>query len=268
MIIANHAHVFPKEIKESGTLDHLKELMDECGIDKAVAFAPFSDRFEESSVSGEPNTWLAKEIKNDPDIYGFGTVDFKAPDLCGQVSRIAELGFKGIKLHPPYQEFRIDGYEAFKVYERAEQEGLFLSFHCGMHWHRLRDNHPLLFDEVAWNFPNLRFSMEHLGGYHFFKDALAVMCNNSRGGVQPRLFAGWTSVSDQNGVGGWTLSDTELEIIIRQTGEDRSIFGLDFPYNDADEIKYDIARIKRLNISDSAKEKILGGTLAGILGIK
>ncbi len=267
MIVANHAHLFPKEIKESGTLDELKKMMDACGIDKCVAFAPFSERFEEENFGGDTNSWLAREIKNEPDIIGFGTVDFKAPDLADQVKRIAELGFKGIKMHAPYQEFRIDGEDAFKVYEQAEKEGLFISFHCGMHWHRLKDTEPILFDEVAWNFKNLRFSLEHIGGYHFFRDSLAVMCNNSRGGVQPRVFAGWTSISDKDGIGGWTLTDTELETVIHQTGEERSMFGLDFPYNDIEDIKYDMARIRRLNISDKAKENILGGTLAKILSL-
>ena len=265
MIFANHAHVFPQEIKPEGTVEKLLALMEECSVDRAVCFAPFADRFSESSVSGEPNGWLASVIKNRPELDGFGTVDFDAPDLSGKVERIKQLGFKGIKMHPPYQEFRIDSPEALEVYEQAQQEGLFISFHCGMHWHRLRDNLPVLFDEVAWNFPRLRFSLEHIGGYHFFNEALAVMCNNSRGEVNPRVFAGWTSVTDRDGPSEWMLTDTQLETVIFQTGEDSSIFGLDFPYNDAACIKADIERIRRLSISASAKEKILGATLSKVL---
>ena len=47
MIFANHAHVFPKEIRPEGSVESLLRFMDECGIDKAVAFAPFDDRFHE-----------------------------------------------------------------------------------------------------------------------------------------------------------------------------------------------------------------------------
>ncbi len=267
MIFANHAHVFPKEIKPSGTVDELKKLMDECGIDKAVCFAPFQDRFEEEGFPGTPNEWLAKEIKNQPDLYGFGTVDFNAKNIRDEVDKIAEYGFKGIKMHPPYQEFDIDGDDAFKVYERAEELGLFISFHCGMHWHRLKGVRPILYDEVGWFFKNLRFSLEHIGGYHFFNEALAVLCNNSREGIQPRAFAGWTSISDRDGLGGWTLTREQLETVIKQTGENRSIFGLDFPFKDSAYTKYEIERIKSLNISDTAKENILGKTLATILDV-
>lgn len=266
MIFANHAHVFPEAIKPEGTVERLLTLMERCEIDKAVCFAPFADRFNEAGLAGEPNGWLANEIKNIPQLVGFGTIDFDAPDLCGQVERIKELGFKGIKMHPPYQEFRIDSPEAFEVYEQAQEEGLFISFHCGMHWHRLRDNLPVLFDEVAWNFPGLRFSLEHIGGFHFFNEALAVMCNNSRGGVQPRVFAGWTSISDREGPSQWALTDAQLETVIFQTDENSSIFGLDFPYNSEDYIKADIERINNMNISDRAKRNILGETLERVLG--
>ncbi len=263
MIFANHAHVFPKELRPEATAEKLIEFMDECGIDKAVAFAPFDDRFHEGGFEGSQNVWLANEIKGMDRLVGFGTIDFHN-NLRDEVDRIADLGLKGIKMHPPYQEFIIDGPEAFQVYERAQELGLFISFHSGMHWHRLRDNRVILFDEVAWNFPDLKFSMEHIGGYHFFKEALAVMCNNSRRGGN--VFAGWTSVSNRKGKGDeWALTDDELEIVVAQTGEDQSIFGLDFPYSKPEHIKSDIARIKSLDISESAKEKILGKTLERVL---
>ena len=267
MIIANHAHVFPKEIKESGTIDELKKLLDECGIDKCVCFAPFPERFEEEGFPDTPNNWLAKQLKGQPDLYGFGTIDFKAENLRDEVDKIADLGFKGIKLHPPYQEFDIDGEDAFKVYERAEELGLFVSFHCGMHWHRLKGVRPILYDEVGWFFKNLRFSLEHIGGYHFFNESLAVLCNNSREGIQPRAFAGWTSISDIDGMSTWTLTNEQLETVVKQIGEERNIFGLDFPYKDARYTKYEIERFKSLNISDTAKENLLGGTLKKVLDI-
>ncbi len=264
MIFANHAHVFPESLKPQGTVEKLIEFMDECGIDKAVAFAPFSDRFKEAGIEENVNEWLAKAIEGNDRLVGFGTIDFEAGNFAAQVDKIAALGLKGIKMHPPYQEFVIDGPEAFEVYAQAEKLGLFISFHCGMHWHRLKDNNVLLFDEVAWNFPKLKFSMEHIGGYHFFRDALAVMCNNSRGGDS--VYAGWTSVGNRKGKGDvWSLTDEELETVIYQTGEDRSIFGIDFPFSQPDHIKADIARIKRLDISEECKEKILGKTLENLI---
>lgn len=265
MIYANHAHVFPESIKPQGTVQKLLEFMDECGVDRAVAFAPFPDRFREAGIEQDVNEWLAEEIKDIDRLDGFGTIDFEKGDFAAQVEKIAALGLKGIKMHPPYQEFVIDGPEAFEVYEKAQELGLFISFHTGMHWHRLRDNRVLLFDEVAWNFPKLKFSMEHIGGYHFFKEALAVMCNNSRR-EEDCVFAGWTSVGNRKGKGDeWFLTDEELETVIYQTGENRSIFGLDFPYSKPEHIISDIERIRSLDISEECKENILGKTLERII---
>lgn len=269
MIFTNHAHVFPKEIREDGCVDRLMELLDECGIDKCIAFAPFQSRLDEEGFGQNANRWLAEEIKNNSRLMGFGTVDMDASDVRSQVRMIADLGFKGIKLHPPYQEFRVDGERAFEVYDEAQSLGLFLSFHTGMHWHRLRESTLLMYDEIAWNFKDLKFSMEHVGGFSFFREALAVMVNNMRGGLQPRVYAGWTSIAapDEEGVyDAWTLTDSDLKTIIYQTGETRSIFGLDFPYKDAEYIKKSIERIRGLDISDEAKERILGRNLAEALG--
>lgn len=264
MIFANHAHVFPKQVKEHGDIDSLMRFMDDVGIDKAVAFAPFVNQTLAGGITENQNKWLASQIKGNDRIVGFGTINFDN-NIEDEVKIIADLGFKGIKLHPPYQEFVIDGPEACRVYAAAQELGLFVSFHSGMHWHRLKDNRVLLLDEVAWNFPDLKFSMEHIGGYHFFKEALAVMCNNSRGHGD-HVFAGWTTIRDRYGLSAWALTDEQLETVILQTGEDRSIFGLDFPYCKADDIRWDIERINRLNISDECKAKILGGTLKKVLG--
>lgn len=263
MIFANHAHVFPKEVKEKGTVDNLMRFMDECGVDKAVCFAPFYNQL--GSITDNQNIWLANQIKGNDRLVGFGTVNFNN-NIEDEVKRIADLGFKGIKMHPQYQEFVVDGKEAFRVYAKAEELGLFISFHSGIHWHRLRDNNVLLFDEVAWNFPHLRFSMEHIGGYHFFREALGVMCNNSRGDID-HVYAGWTSIRDKYGPTAWALSDADLETVILQTGENRSIYGLDFPYHKPEDIKWDIERINRLNISEECKQNILGGTLTKVLGL-
>ncbi len=262
-IFANHAHVFPEEARPGCGIDSLKALMDECSIERAVCFAPFPSQYREYNMPGDCISWLAGAIKNDDSLVGFGTIDFDSGDITGQVNRIADIGFRGIKLHPAYQEFNIMGDKACEVYSAAQENGLFLSFHTGLHWHRIADYQPLLFDEVAWNFPRLKFSMEHVGGYHFFREALAVICNNHHRASDPRrVYAGLTSIMpDDNGLPDyWTLTDDELMTLIHQ-GDDCAIFGLDFPYKKAGYAKALINRIIALDISEEAKEGILGKNL-------
>ena len=267
-IWANHAHVFPEKSKPDAGVSQLLELMDDCSIEKAVCFACFSSQYEKSGLPGDSVSWLYNEIKDKPSLIGFGTIDFSCDDIEKQVERIADMGFRGIKIHPAFQGINIIEPKVCRVYETAQQLGLFISFHTGLHWHRIADYKVLLFDEVAFRYPELKFSMEHIGGYHFFRDALAVMCNADRNSPNDTVFAGWTTIAmGENGLPGvWSLNDEELRTVIAQTGNRRSIFGLDFPYNRADRIKPAIERIKNLDIPDEAKTGILGGNLRSVLG--
>lgn len=266
-IFANHCHVYPKGRRPNGTIDALKAMMEDCQIEKAVAFAPFPHVMKDAGLTQDRNEFLAERIKNDDRFVGFGTVDFDRDDVANQVKRIASLGFKGIKVHPAAQEISVVGEKAFALYAEAAAQGLFLSFHTGLHWHRLKDYHPVLFDEVAWHFPELQFSMEHIGGYHFFRDALAVLCNNARHEPHANVYAGWTSVTDTDKNDIWSLSDDELLAVIRQTGPEQSIFGTDFPFKSNKKIKTSIARFEALPISEEAKNGLFGKNLARVLNI-
>lgn len=270
-IFANHAHVFPKGSKDNAQLENLKDLMEKCGIEGAVCFAPFNHQTERVGITINQNKWLYEEIKNEKNLIGFGTINFDIGSINEQVKEIKELGFKGIKIHPAAQEVRVDGRELFEVYAEAEKQGLFVSFHTGLHWHRIKDYSMLLFDEVAYNFPNLKFSMEHVGGYSFFKEALLVMNNNERKGNN--IFAGLTSISMEEDAlgnlrqGAWSLTDDDLCTLIHQTGEKNSIFGLDFPYKNVEYTKNAIERIKNLPITEDAKKGILGENLKTVLNL-
>ncbi|MDR3313026.1 MAG: amidohydrolase family protein [Oscillospiraceae bacterium] len=264
-IFANHAHVSPPEIKPKGTVAELKKLMDACGIARAVCFAVFPLRYAEAGLPGNPNRWLAGEIANDSSLVGFGTIDLTKPNITEQVEEAAALGFQGLKLHPAHQEFHVLSEPAREIYAAAERLGLFVSFHTGMHWHRLREYQPVLFDELNWDYPNLKFSMEHIGGYHFFREALAVLSNGKNG------YAGWTSLegggANETGAGAWSLTDAELCTVVRQIGPERSIFGLDFPYKNTEMINSAIARFSALPIAEEAKTGLFGGNLARALGV-
>src|SRR5688500_7732083 len=104
-ILANHAHVFPEAVNPNATIDRLLRLLDACGIDQAACFAPFATQTDGHSADnaggGRHNAWLARELKSRADrLYGFGTIDFRRADVADQVREAADLGFRGLKLHP------------------------------------------------------------------------------------------------------------------------------------------------------------------------
>ncbi|MDR1733788.1 MAG: amidohydrolase family protein [Oscillospiraceae bacterium] len=267
-VLAHHAHVFPAEKRPGATVEKLLEFLEEIGAEGAVCFAPTQqDSYSELDSRENSNDWLAKRIADKPNLYGFGRLNFEQDDLKDQVRHIASLGFKGIKIHPATQNVPVLSVKARQVYAEAERLGLMLTFHTGVHHHPIEDYHPLLFDRLNWDYPELKFSMEHIGGFHFFRDALAVLQNGKHG------FAGWTSIDTPKRAGAceyqsaWCLTDAELMTSIAQIGVGRQIYGLDFPFKSAEYNKNLIARIKALPIADDDKAAILGGNLRGILGI-
>ena len=265
-IFANHAHVFQEEVRPLGTVEKLLDMLDETGIEKAVCYAPICGGAgkQMAELDGNPNRWLAEKLKGSDRLVGFGTVNFTKYNIADQVKEIADLGLKGIKIHPAYQHLCVNGKRAFEAYRVAEDEGLFISFHTGVHWSRLADYSQLLFDDMSYSFPKLKFSLEHIGGYCFFKESVAVMANWRGNAQNPKIYAGWTSIYDR---GLWYISDEQLYDLLWMTGDNAQIYGLDFPYRDAAYIRLGIDRILGLDISQESKEKILGGNLRAALGV-
>jgi predicted TIM-barrel fold metal-dependent hydrolase len=268
-ILAHHAHVFPGSVKPEGTTDRLLKMLDACGIDQAVCFAPFAPQIE--GFGQDPVTWLANELKGHDRLFGFGTVDFKRQDLRDQVSRIRDVGFTGIKLHPNVQEFDLLGEQALEVYAAAEDAGLFLTFHSGVHHYRIEHYNVLKFDEVAYRFPKLRISLEHVGGYSFFPEALAVIVNNIPfppvPGKKARVYGGLASVFTKDFLRFWYMPPERMIEAIRQAGASQFFFGLDFPYNKEENTRVALETINSLGLSDADRALILGGNLRRELGL-
>ena len=268
-VLAHHAHVFPETVNSNGTFDRRLRLLDACGIEGAVCFAPFAHQVEGSGL--DPVAWTAAELKSRPRLHGFGTVDVRRRDLRDQVRRIADLGLRGIKLHPNAQEFDLLGPVALEVYAAAQDADLFLTFHSGVHHYRIEHYNVLKFDEVAWRFPKLRFTLEHVGGYSFFEQALAVIFNNIPfppiPGRKGHVFGGLTSVFTPNYNRFWYMPAERLTELLAQVGAAQLIFGLDFPYNLEQNTKMALHTINELPINDADRALILGGNLRAELGI-
>ncbi len=266
--LANHAHVFPSSLNADGTIDKLLAYLDACDIAKAVCFPPFPHQIAAEKL--DQNAWLAAQIKSQSRLLGFGTIDFTRVDIPQQVRQIVDLGLKGIKIHPPAQKLEILSPPAFQAYRAAQEANLFLTFHTGIHHHRLRDARVVDWDEIANEFPKLRFSMEHVGGWSFFNEAVAVIANH----VPPpwdktkcNIFAGLASIFSQDTLPFWFMSPDRLRELIRQAGINQLIFGLDFPYNDVAATLRGIETIVALDLSNADTAKILGGNLQRELDI-
>ena len=275
-ILANHAHVFPQAVNPDATIDRLLRLLDACGIAQAVCFAPFATQIDgrapEAGVAGGHNAWLARELKRHADrLYGFGTIDFRRDDLADQVRAARDLGFRGLKLHPNTQRFDLLGDKPMQVYAAAQEADLFLTFHSGVHHFRIENYRVTKFDEIAHHFPRLRFTLEHVGGYSFFNEALAVIFNNIPfppiPGKRGNVFGGLTSCFTPNYLRFWYLAPERLQELLMQVGAEYLIFGMDFPYNLEANIQFALNRLEEEVPDEAQRALILGGNLRRELGL-
>lgn len=113
------------------------------------------------------NDATAEFVANDPSRrIGFMSVDPTSTECLEEAERCRELGLVGVKFGPNYQNFDPLGEPALAFYSYCEKNALPIPFHQGASPIRsapLRYTYPLVTDEVALRFPELRIVMAHMG---------------------------------------------------------------------------------------------------------
>ena len=271
-IIANHAHLMPPNSWREGDAEMLLKHLDFCGIDRAVVFPPFACQMDNNMK--QANLWAWDQVRQHSDrLIPAGTLFPLAPDAIEMLRLCNEQGVKLVKIHPSIDLHDVADPAATAFYAEAQRLGMIMNYHTGPHATRLSLVRPEKFDDLAWNFPDLKLVFEHLGGRTWFEEFLAIIHSHAaRTGSEkpPCVFGGFTSIfagtSDPT-MTMWTIEPEKLTMMVRLVGSDKLIFGLDFPWNDKERNRKDIEIINSLDISQQDKANILGGNLAKLLEI-
>ncbi len=151
MLIDVHTHVFPEKIaarvlasmaeglrvyydifkleippKTDGTVSALLETMDKSGCDISVLCPIVTN--EKSTKNTNDFVWSQRSER----IIPFASLLHSQSDWEETLEEIAERGFKGIKLHPEFQDFDIDSARSVEIIRRAEELGLVIILHAGL----------------------------------------------------------------------------------------------------------------------------------------
>lgn len=262
-VFANHAHLMPKDFRPDAGVDDLLRLMEACGIDRAVCFAPFASQAQAAGI-GDPNLWLAEQIEGREQLLGFGCLNPAATGSLEALPRMRDLGLRGVKLHPAHDAFDVLDPRALDFYAAAAELGLVLDFHTGVHRSPLRDWEMLKFDDLAWRVPQVHMILEHVGGVPFFNTALAIIANHGDEN-DPRVYAGCTTLFNP-AVKLWHLGEEQVERLAHLVGNRALIYGLDFPYNTREVVCRELDIYQSLDLGPGGQEALLGGNLARLLG--
>lgn len=123
---------------------------------------------EPGDVASGVNDSTAAFVRAHPDrLIGFMSVHPHDPACLAEFERgRTDLGLKGVKLGANYQIFDPLESRALAVYREAERHGLPILFHIGTSPVRMapiRYAHPLVVDEIAMRYPDLKIIMAHMG---------------------------------------------------------------------------------------------------------
>lgn len=199
-------------------------------VDRAICFNIAGD--PRPNVPGLPaahraparqvNDETAAFVRAYPEKFiGFLTLHPHDTDVLEEIERATQdLGLRGIKLGPNYQNFDPVGEEAFRVYRRAEELHLPVLFHQGTSPERFADldfAHPRHMDRVATAFPDLTIIMAHMG-HPWQIDCFAVIRKhpNVWADISANFYRPWSQYNALRAATEWGVLD-------------KLLFGSDFP---------------------------------------
>lgn len=152
--------------------------MAEIGVDHAVVITSYKADMDRPSVEDlidllatDPRTTLVEGLRWRGDAR---------TDLFGLEERIRDGLVKGIKLYPGYDHYPINDPSLETVFRIAAKHDVPVMIHTGDTYSKtakVRMAHPLLVDDVAVDYPDVKFVMCHLGN-PWFQDAAEVLYKN------------------------------------------------------------------------------------------
>ncbi len=264
-IIDAHAHIYPEKIAEkatkaigdfydlnmsvsAGVSSRLLENGKKINMSKYLVHSCATKAHQVRSI----NDFIKTEMDAHPEFIGFMTLhqDLTEEEDYEEIVRCYNLGFKGVKLHPDFQRFYIDGENAEKIYRALERFGK--TFPVLLHTgdDRYEYSRPIRLSKMAKKYPTVNFIAAHFGGYRCWDD---VECYK---GLDNVYFDTCSSLA--------FMTVERAKEIIDMLGYEKFFFGCDFPMWDAEE---ELERFYKIPLTEEERRAILAGNIKRLLNI-
>lgn len=186
-------------------------------------------------------------------IHPFASVHPFDPDLAPHIDEIVRLGFRGVKIHPYYQNYSLINPAVWPMFRMIAAQGLVVVCHCGYdvgYPGRYDACGPSDIITLLKNIPGLKFVAAHLAGCagfppHSTDELMDLGC--------------WadTSALTRN----W-YRDEEMRLL-RSWPTERLLFGTDFPWTVHSEAIRWVSTFRKYEDLDA----IFSGNARSLLGI-
>ncbi len=187
-------------------------------VDRAIVLG-FKSCYLQSEI---PNQFVADYVRQySSKMVGFAGIDPNERDWLEQL-RVAqeELQLKGVTISPAMQDYHPSATHAMRLYEACVRRGMPVLFEQNYRSPaaKMEYGRPLLLDEVAREFPDLRIIIGHMG-YPWIEETLVLLSKH------PNVYADIAGLHRRQ----WLtynalLSAFEYGVI------DKLLFGSDFPH--------------------------------------
>jgi len=262
MTIDFHTHCFPDDIAAralaklgqranlspclDGTVSGLRASMKRGGIDCSVVL-PVA--VKPDHVRGT-NEWMLQQRGDG--IVGFASLHPACKNVEDEISRIRDMGFRGVKLHPEYQEFWVDDESLRPLYRALGKAGLVTVFHAGVDIGLLDyvRGTPERFKRALPWFEGGVVVLAHFGGFRLQDE------------VEKHLLG--ADVYFDTSFAQREMTPEAQVKLIRAHGVNRVLFATDSPWDDQAEMA---AAFQKLPLTDAEKSAVLGNNAAGLLNI-
>lgn len=257
-----HTHAFPDGLAEramgtlvektggekpyhDGRVSSLINSMDRAGIKRSVVCSIATRPAQFEHILG----W-SREIRSDR-IVPFPSFHPSDPDFKDRIRAIKAEGFRGVKLHPYYQDFVLDDDSMMPIYEGLHEAGLIIVMHTGFDiaFDRIRKADPQRILNVIERFPGIRLVTTHLGGWEQWDEVEDLLIGKEI----------WMEISFALQLMG---PERTKELILRHPAG-YLLFGTDSPWTGQSE---SMGLFNQMGLETDLREAVLSANAARLLG--
>lgn len=268
-IIDFHTHVFPQKIAEKavkslsrashtvpfsdGTDAGLLEVMKQAGVSLSVILPVATSPQQVKTI----NDAAVLTNRSHDRLLSFGGIHPLYDHYEDELLRIRDMGIRGIKIHPVYQDMNIDDPRFIRLLRKAADLDFIVVTHAGddIGYPGAVMCSPLQCRRVVEEIGKFRFVLAHMGGWKNW-DRVPELLADTGVYIDTAFSTGrYYPVND----GYWHEEDCRMldsegfMRIVEAFGTDRVLFGSDSPWSD---LRESAAFIENLPLSEEEKDRI------------
>lgn len=262
MIIDFHTHMFPDKIagrtldylsgifgaspSADGTHDGLCKSMEQAKVDISIALPAVTKVSQVESINRFASAYAEGAV------ISFGGIHPGCENYKEILRAIRDLGLKGIKLHPDYQDAYFDDIRYERIIDAASELGLITVVHAGVDPKCPEDVHctPKMARKVLDDVRPEKLVLAHMGGNEMWDDV-------------ERYLVGQNVYFD-TGVVLDTMPQEQFLRIVRTHGADRILFGTDSPWA---EQKNFVELLYAMPLTEEEKQMVFADNAKKLLGL-